>query len=185
MRENIRADLLRMLRDAITAIKAENYSALAELSNHSIHNASIYKDADSLSTAVLLYTLSKILARCKMQQPGESFCIAIAGELGKAITALERDDEGGYHTRVRSIFEAIAKLDSKLKLYMTEVITQAQIKKGSRLYEHGFSLSHAAALLGITQWELQSYIGHTALTELPEGVKVQDRLKFARELFHD
>ena len=133
---------------------------------------------------MLLYTLSKILARCKMQQTGEPFCIAITGELTKAMEALERNDEVRYHTQVRSMFDSIAKLDSKLKLYMTEVITQAQIKKGSRLYEHGFSLSHAAAMLGITQWELQSYIGHTALTELPEGISVQDRLKFAREVFH-
>lgn len=183
MQERIRNDLLAMLRSAVAAIQEKNYSALAELSNHSIHNASIYRDEDSLSTAVLLYTLAKILARSAPLPSGAKFCDSIEAELGKAIGALEENAEGEYHGQLRHLFSHISQMDSKLKLYLTEVITQAQIKKGSRLYEHGFSLAHAAAMLGITQWELQSYIGHTTLTETGEGTDIRSRLAFARTLF--
>ena len=186
MRKEVRTDLAAMLRGAILALQEGNSSALAELSNHSIHNASIYGDEDSLSAAVLLYTISKLLARGSAVANGKTFASTIVQGLGRVAAAVKADDEEAVHQCMRSLFAEIEKFDSKLKLYITEVITQAQIKKGSKLYEHGFSLAHAAALLGITQWELQSYIGHTTIADMEEGTDIRSRILFARTLFaHD
>jgi hypothetical protein len=183
MLPRIKEDLLAMLRNAIAEIKAENFGALAEISNHSIHNASIYQDEDSLSTAVLLYALSKILNRCLQRQQGEGFKDVIGRELAKAAKALEEDRQRDYESQISSMLKNLQDMDSRLKLYITEVINQAQIKKGSRIYEHGLSLANAASMLGVTQWELQSYIGHTTITEQEEGTDIKSRLAFARSLF--
>ena len=179
----IKEDLLAMLRAAIIAIKEQNFSALAELSNHSIHNASIYQDEDSLSAAVLIYALSKILSRSATIPSGKAFCGDIIKELTSAVQTLEQDREDALHEQLKHLLRHIMEMDSSLRKYITEVITQAEIKKGSRLYEHGFSLSTAAAMLGVTQWELQSYIGHTTMTEENEGIDIRSRIQFARSLF--
>ena len=77
----------------------------------------------------------------------------------------------------------ISTIDSKLKLYIGEVITQAEIKKGSKLYAHGISLGRAAEVLGISQWELMFYIGKTKLIDVKGCVGVRERLNYARSLF--
>ncbi len=65
-----------------------------------------------------------------------------------------------------------------------EVIESSQVKKGTKIYDHGISLERAASILGISQWELSSYIGNTIIDKyLEEGVPLVRRMKHARELF--
>ena len=71
-----------------------------------------------------------------------------------------------------------------MKLYVQEVINQAQIKKGSKLCEHGLSCSKSAEILGISQWELMNYIGKTKLSEEEHDiVDLRTRIDYARGLF--
>ena len=57
-------------------------------------------------------------------------------------------------------------------------------KPGAHSFEHGISLGQTAQLLGISQWELMKYIGHTKITEgVTEKVSVRTRLKYVDELF--
>ena len=84
---------------------------------------------------------------------------------------------------MRLVLSEIGKCDAKLKVYIQEVLQQSKIKKASKLHEHGISIARTAELLGLSQWELQNYIGKT-VTEIPhDGVRVRDRVKLTRELF--
>ena len=97
--------------------------------------------------------------------------------------ALEQNRIDSYRKVIKKLFKFISTIDTKLKLYIEEVINQAEIKKGSKLYAHGISLGRAAEILGISQWELMFYIGKTKLTDVKGGVKVKERLNYARSLF--
>ena len=74
--------------------------------------------------------------------------------------------------------------DQKLKHYIDQVIDFAEVKKGSKIYDHGISLAQTASLLGATQWELMEYLGTTTIEDhFREETSVEKRLQTARKLF--
>ena len=182
MNEIIKKDILTIISKTIEILKVKEEKdivELKELSNHTVHNASIFQDEDSISIAILIYSLSKIIER----KFGELDFKLILNLSTLAFDYLKKDDIDEYRKTIKKLFDLISKIDSKLKLYIEEVIRQAQIKKGSQLYKHGISLARAAEILGISQWELMNYIGHTKIMDIEVKVDIKSRLEFARELF--
>lgn len=180
MRDILKKDILDVLEQALASLQAEDHHALTELSNHVIHDASIFQDDDSVSFAVLIYALSKIVQRCcdeKIPIP------QVAPLLQEAKDALELGKEDVYRAAIRRAFDEVKKLDEKIGLYITEVLDQARIKKASKMAEHGISLARTAELLGISQWELQNYVGKTQIPEHELGIPARQRLKTARGWF--
>lgn len=180
MRPIIKEDILNVLKDTMQALKKEDYSKLVELSNHTIHDASIFQEDDPLTLAILIYALSKCIHRCvEKNKP----CPVIAPSLEKATDSLKNDDDNEYRAIIKNLLNEIGQMDSQLKMYIQEVVQQAKIKKASKMHEHGISIARTAELLGISQWELQNYIGKT-VTDMPaDGMKVTERLRNARGLF--
>ena len=180
MEESVKKDSLTVLREAVILIKDCEYHEIKELSNHTIHNASIFQDRDSISAAVIIYSISKIMERSSQnrRRMGEE----LSGAIEDAITLLKKDKIKGYRKAVKNILSIISKADRRLKMFIEEVVEQAEIKKGSKLYEHGLSAAKAAELLGISQWELMGYLGKTRIAE-ETPVNISKRLDFARSLF--
>lgn len=179
----IRQDALEAVQRIIEILKTKedkDILELKELSDHTIHNASIFQDECSVSLAVLVYALSKIMTR----YPQESYEYK---EILKLFLVekdnLEKDDENSFNGTMKRLFSLISKIDSKLDMYVQEVINNAQIKKGSKLCEHGVSCAKSAEVLGISQWDLMNYLGKTKIVEYAPGVDLKSRLKFARRLF--
>jgi len=79
----------------------------------------------------------------------------------------------------------IGKLEKKFGMYITEVLKQARIKKGGRVYEHGISIGRASQLMGISSWELRSYVGGTKLSDIRvvDSKKMKQRLMDVRRIF--
>jgi len=179
----IKKDIISVLTELAEILKVKEDADIAqmrELSNHTIHNASIFQDEDSVSIAILVYSLSKVIER----EVDELNYGNILFFLEKAKDCLLKNKIDDYRKIIKKAFTVISGMDSKLKMYIEEVINQAQIKKGSKLYEHGISLARAAEILGISQWELMFYIGKTRITDkTKDAVNVKERLKFARGLF--
>jgi hypothetical protein len=177
MHPHVKRDILSIIEQAIHDIERKNTNALSELSNHTIHNASIFQDEDSVSIAVIIYALSKLVVRGSVDH-------AVIQKLRQAHTLLSENKLGRYNAAIHGITKTISQLDHKLKLYIEEVINQAQIKKGSKLYDHGISLARAAEMLGVSQWELMGYVGNMQIVDrTEEAKKVVQRIKFTRELF--
>lgn len=182
MDEVVKRDILSVLSGVVGILEVEeekDVSDLRELSNHTIHNASIFQDEDSVSIAILIYSLSKVIER----REGKMNYKVLLKLITDAKKNLEQNKVGEYRKIIRKLFNFISTIDSKLKLYIEEVINQAQIKKGSKLYEHGISMARAASILGISQWELMFYVGKTRMTDIKGGVNVKERLNYARGLF--
>ena len=183
MHDIIKKDIIAVLSDLIEILKVKEESDIVqmkELSNHVIHNASVFQDEDSISVAILIYSLSKIIER-KQRDMDYGRVMAM---LNSCISSLRNNDDNGFRKSIRSVFDFIRAMDQKLKLYIHEVINQAQIKKGCKLCEHGISIARASEVLGISQWELMHYLGKTTIIDqFGEAVNVSKRLKIARSLF--
>ncbi len=178
MNDIIKEDLLSILSNAIEIIKKGDVLGLKELSNHTIHNASIFQDEDSVSIAVIIYSLSKILER------GKPDTTQIINLMQEGIQNLEKGDGESYKAIIKELFRFVSQVDTKIKLYIEEVVKQAEIKKGSKIYDHGVSLGQAASILGISQWELMSYVGKTRIADVDyERPDVIEKIKFTRGLF--
>lgn len=183
MDARIREDAIKIVERVIGILKTKEEKdilELRELSNHTVRNASVFQDYCSISLAVLVYALSKIMAR----YPQESYEYSQILKFFQAEREhLINDDQNSFTDVMKKLFSVISKIDSKIKLYLQEVISQAQIKKGSHLCEHGLSCAKASEILGISQWDLMNYLGKTNIVEYLPGIDVKNRLKFARRLF--
>jgi len=178
MNSIIKADILGIMAEIENAINEHDISRLKPISNHTIHNASIFQDKDSVMMAVITYSLYKVLTL-------EALSTTIVRQhLKEMQDALAENDLPRYNRSTKKMLNLISKADEKLKLYIDHVIEQSEIKKGSKIYEHGISASTAANIMGITVWDLMNYIGKTGISEnFPSNIQEKKRLDFARSLF--
>lgn len=181
MLRTVKEDILNVLNKSIETLRADEYpeEVLSELSDHVIHDASIFQDDDSVSIAVLIYALAKTMGDC---QEKNMDCSYLTKHLEKARDLLSKNDFKRYRTMIRETFNQIRQLNKKVGIYIHEVLDRAKIKKGSKMHEHGISIARTAELLGITHWELQDYIGKQKYFDIKE-MPVRQRLKTAREMF--
>ena len=182
MEETVKKDIIAVLRSTLNVLNQEdpNMGDLRSISNRTIHNASIFQDEHSVSVAILIYSLSKVIERVN-----NSIDISkIKNLISLSIEFLEDDNIESYHDFIKQIFTIISNTDNRFKIYIQEVIRQASIRKGSKLYEHGLSASKAADVLGVSLWEFYEYIGAKNIPDIDKDISsVRDRLKFTRSLF--
>jgi len=180
-------NLLRIFEETKKAVEKGDVIKLRNLSDQTIHTISISQDSDNIATAVIIYSLSKIVERKKYHEyPGwANFYKAIIFAIDNSINALKNNNEKKFKENLGLIRKAISKLSGKLKIYIQDVFKKASINKASRIYEHGISMEKTAKLLGITMWELASYAGQTGISDvsLSKTLDVKSRIKLAMELF--
>jgi hypothetical protein len=181
MNEEVRRDIIRVLRKSVELLKSSSChyeDNLSALSNQTIHNASIFQDEDSISIAVIMYSLSKMVSRHEIKDE-------LINRIEHAYHTLEKSNLGSYNKEIKGIIEDIKQIDGKVDFYIQEVINNAQIKKGGKIYDHGISLSRAAHLLGINQWELMSYVGKTKIIDRSDkdDQLLIKRVENARDIF--
>ena len=182
MNELARKDALSILGRVIGILQVKeekDTQELKELSNHTIHNASVFQDDCSVSVAVVVYALSKVIERHQDELNYGKF-IKI---LEKARASAANNEDYSFSLSIKELFSEISRVDSRLKAYVQEVINEARVKKGCKLCEHGLSTARASQIMGVSQWELMKYLGNTGLNEHSAGMDVKSRVKFARGLF--
>ena len=64
-------------------------------------------------------------------------------------------------------------------------VFEAEINKAFKIYEHGISSEKTAELLGVSLWDLSSYIGQSSISEahISMSMPVKKRLKIAEDIF--
>ncbi len=186
--KQIKNNLIRVLEKAINAIKKQDYKELKQVSDETIHDATIYQEEHSISLAVLIYSLSKIHERefhYSQFRGWTGFCDNCFKGLEQAKQKLLEDNEEEFDKILKNNIFNLIKVDEKLKKYVQDVLQSAKINKASRLYEHGISMGRTADLLGISRFELMDYIGKTYISDVKTNntIDALTRLKFARGLF--
>ena len=179
--------LIELLSGTKKAISSKNTLQLQKLSNQTIHTSSIYQHTDHIITAIIIYSLSKIVARkdsLKIKN-WDSFVTKLNFELSNAIDALKKENSYDFLESLKQARKEITNLSVDLKPYVKEVLRKASINKASKIHEHGISLGQTAKLLGLTHWELSEYIGQKSISEEKYGktLNTQVRAEMALEFF--
>ena len=178
MEKSVQRDIVNIISETIEAIDSRRYEELEKISNHTIHNASIFQDEYSVTIAVIVLSLSKI---AKFRDGIENQIIFSLKEAGEFLRQNRVED---FCKSIVTVTEEIKKSDNGMRKYIQEAFQRAQIKKGTKIYSQGISLSRAAELLGLSQWELMQYVGRTNYPEDQYVMKdVKEKLAFTRKLF--
>lgn len=179
--------VLDVLKETEDAINKEDVIKLRDLSNQTIHSASIAQDMDNILVAVLVYSISKIIERTQYREYPQykSFFQSLKAHIAHQISALEEKDLDKFRFESKKIRKVISKLSGNFKFHIQDVFKKAEINKASRIYEHGISMEKTAKLLGITIWELAEYAGTTSISNVNWNVTmpVKKRVQLALEMF--
>lgn len=179
MNSIVKTDILNVLNNSLRFIEKYDFVSLKDMSNHVIHNASIFQDTDSINVAILIYAISKVFDRDKDVNP------KIVKLLMECKTNLKDNRYKDYESCIKFLYKTISKEDNKISLYISEVITMAEIKKGSKVYDHGISLAQSAEILGISQWDLMEYVGKTKISDSFENnTEIIKKIEYTRMLFN-
>ena len=184
------------MRQTKKFIEEDNAHELKGLSNQTVHSATISQDGDNIVVAVLVYSIGKVLERDHYRDMDgwAEFYEAVTKNLGLAVKSLSSKDDSGepdkesvdnarvYLGRIRN---SLNKIDGDLGRYIKDIFKKAEINKAFKLYEHGLSTEKTAELLGVSLWDMASYIGqsHIGDAKIAITMPAKDRVKIAEDIF--
>ena len=175
-----------VLEEAKIALQSLDAVKLRELSDRTINSSCSFQDPGSITTAVLVYTLSKLVERSdyKKIKSWPIFLKKFNAIIDLAILALSKNNHAAYEKYIKKARELLESSSINLHPYIEEVLKKASINKASKIYEQGISKEKTASLLGITQWELSEYIGQK-VQDSPYSITIntKTRAKMALEFF--
>jgi uncharacterized protein YdcH (DUF465 family) len=178
---------IKVLEQTKSALSNKNIIQLKELSNKTINTASSQQDSASITIAVLVYSLSKLVERedYRRIKNWDTLVKKFNSFLDLAIKALNDENQEAYEKYIRQSRQILESQAIAMKQYIQDVLQKASINKGSKIYEHGISLEQTSKLLGITQWELSDYIGSRSFADLKQNqtIDVKKRARMALEFF--
>ena len=179
--------VLSVLEKTKEAFENQDSSRLYDLSNQTIHSASIQQEKEQILIAVIIYSLSKIISRenYKDSPQWNSFYKTIAKFLNQSINFLKKDEEENFKQSLIRIRKQVSLLTGDFKKSIQDVFLKASINKASKIYEHGISMEKTAKLLGINLWELADYAGqsNTSDMNLTITIPVKKRIKTTMDFF--
>lgn len=182
-----RGHVIEVLEQVKSAIESEDTLKLNELSNQTIHSASIQQDIGSITTAVIVYSLSKLIDRKQTLKikNWNQLMKKITSQFSLAIRALKENKEAKYQNYMQMTRRTISSTALNIKPYIQEVLRKASINKASKIYAHGISLGRTAEILGVSEWELSEYTGQTKIPDVKYNISldVKKRAALALEFF--
>jgi hypothetical protein len=181
-------NIIRILEETKNSIKENNSLKLKTLSDQTIHTASITQDLDNIMIAIFVYSLSKILEKKEYYANSnlEEFYTTVSKQIDRCINALKNNEDKKLKHALIELRKKITHFSNQINLYIEDVFRKAQINKASKIYEHGISMEKTANLLGITLFELASYIGQKQEIPNVSLVKTKDiksRIKNLEKFF--
>ncbi|MCK4996885.1 hypothetical protein KAS08_01150 [Candidatus Pacearchaeota archaeon] len=180
-------NILRILREARKLIGDDRSHELKILSGQTVHSATISQDADNIVVAVLIYSIGKVLERehYRKMEGWVEFEKSLSKNLDLVIKALEKEDVDNARIYLGRIRNSLNKISGDLGRYIKDVFRKAEINKAFKLYEHGLSTEKTAELLGISLWDLSSYIGQSSIgdSKVAISMPIAKRVKIAEDIF--
>ena len=178
--------VIKVLEETKRAVNERDVLTLKDLSNRTIHSASVYQDTDSIAIAVVIYTLSKIIER--EERIGEKrcsgFCDNASRFIENSIKSLKENKAEEFRNNLGKIRKSADRFPGDFRKDVSEVFRKASINKAAKIYEHGISMEQTADLLGLTLFELASYSGQRiSETEQYGTGSVKERIKLATDFF--
>jgi len=180
-------NVLRIFKETKEAFDTGNIVKMKHLSDQTIHTAAITQDGDNVIVAVLVYTISKVLERehYRGMEGWGAFYKNLIRNLDVSIKSLEKKDIEKFRDAIGGIRNFLNEMDEDLGIYIKDVFYKAGVNKAFKLYEHGLSSEQTAKLLGVSLWDLSSYIGQSTISEAfaSETLPIAERIKIAEDFF--
>jgi hypothetical protein len=177
----------RIFEETRVALDKHDAYEIKRLSNQTIHTAATSQDPDNIIVAVLVYSIAKLVERDNYQsmEGWKEFYERLVVELDSAVKHLVENDLDKFRSSLGKIRNSINRIDSKLRVYIQDIFRKAEINKAFKLYEHGLSSQQTADLLGITLWDMSTYIGQSSVSEanIARSLDVKKRVKYAEDIF--
>jgi len=181
------AHVIEVLTRAKFALEKEDTKELRELSDKTIHSASVYQHTDYILVATIIYTLSKIVERKdKLNIKNWNHFIKETNNLlSLAIYSLQKNKHSQFIKFLAKTKYHIENSSPSIKPLIEEMLRKASINKASKIYEHGISLAKTTKLLGVSPWELSEYIGEkeNPQIKLNKTIDAKQRASMALEFF--
>jgi len=182
MKGVIKKDLLQILsrvREILEKKDPSDYEELKSLSEQSIEDVAVHKDLDLISVTVLVYSIYKILPDLKEEDYKD-----LNAAFKLAYSSLVENQLGRYNQNIKTLYNLISKSNAKIKVHLQDVMHAARIKKSASLLGKGLSIGQAAGLMGLSNWDLQQYVGGTTMMEpQKESFPAIKRLTNALQIF--
>ncbi len=169
--------VLTSLRDMLSSdrmISAE----LKSLNDSIMENVSLFRDQDSISVSILVYSLYKIYSK------NSSLEKKTLHKLVKS--ALDGiNNEATFRTKIRSVFDHLKKFDKNLDTNILQIIKHVQVKNGLKMYGLGISIGQASETIGVSKWEIMDYLGSYDIVDKDSNNRIdpKTRLHFTQGLF--
>jgi hypothetical protein len=163
MKEVIKKEILQDLNKTIEILEHrddKDFEKIQQLSEHATDDVAAYKDLDLISITVLLYSIYKIMPNMLDEDYQD-----LLAELKFAVKHLKAGNFSRYNKSIKSLFRIVTKCNAKVKVHLQDVMHAARIKKGASLLSKGLSIGQAAGLMGLSNWDLQQYIGKIPYAE--------------------
>lgn len=185
--ENDLTNISRILKSVKKRISAGSYNELKDLSNETVHSAAVSQDSLNIIIAVLVYSLSKVLQKenYRRMDGWKEFEGTLLKNLDLMILASDKNDKENLILYAGEIRQVLNTFSGNLGTYIKDIFRKAEINKAFCLYEHGLSVQKTAKLLGVSLWDLSSYIGQSRISEAKISVSlpVRERIKYVEEFF--
>ena len=178
--------VVNILEEAKQAAERGDIIRLKQLSDQTIHSTAIYQDSDNILVAIIVYSLSKLLERRQNYSPKdfEKYFKYYLDTIDYSRNCINQNNCPLFRDRIKEML-SYRGLSSDLKKSVGEVFEKAKINKASKIYEHGISMGATAKLLGISLWDLTSYVGQGTINDMKEGetLNIRARVKKALDFF--
>ena len=169
------------------ALIARDPIKLKELSDMTLHSSCCYQDDGSITAAVLIYTLSKLIERQddKKIPDWDNFIKKFNSILDITIVELQKHNHKIYGEHMQKARNLLENISPQHTAYIKEVIRKATINKAQKIHDHGISLGKTAQLLGISSWELVQFTAQKTSFDpnLENTYEIKKRAKMALEFF--
>jgi hypothetical protein len=176
--EDVCIDLTKTLESIQDALSKRDAKELSELSNHTMHCSSIYREKRALFIAMISYSLGKIVDKGELERKYaeelEDFVDGMVKNFGALIDFIKKRDFEKVDNAINNMLKTISDFDASFGTYVDDILEFSKIQKGAKAYEHGLSLSNIAEMIGVSKWDLMKKVGETKIHEemgAPKNVK--------------
>lgn len=181
------SNITKILKVAYSSIKNFDELKLKNISDQTIHSATIHQDSANIIVAVLVYSISKIFQRDSYRKLDgwDYFYTTLLAKWKIMLKAAEQNDYEKTVQVAGEIRNSLNALDGNLGEYIKDIFNKAEINKASKLYEHGISMEQTTKLLGVTLWDLCSFVGQSSINEIQivESMPEKERIKLVENFF--
>lgn len=156
------ADAIAVIDECMRAIIQQNPQKIMQTSNKTIHNASVFQDKYSLQTALVAYSIAKLIEHKLNKNITVNFTKynALLQKIRNAVQS-EKTDE--FTQAVEHLYKSVSAHKKELAEEIRGIRSHAQLNKSAKIYYHGISAGQSASILGVSPWQFYKYIGYAQI----------------------